>query len=282
MPLCRMDDLLKKARSGHYAVGAFECWDSNNIRAIALAAAETGAPVIFQASPVEYGTMGGADMLRRIVEGYVEKYHITAALHLDHGSTLEHVQECIDAGFTSVMLDASSLSFEENCELSRRTVELAHPKDISVEAELGHVGGAAEGDVISEATLTVPEEAVKFVDDTGIDCLAVASGTIHGDYRGEPHLRLERLAKIAAALPLPLVLHGGSGTPPEQLERAIRLGIAKINICTDIHKTSLHAIEQAKLHLTPSVPGRFYEPVVEAVKTQVMHYIRQFNPMSRE
>ncbi len=276
MALCRMDDLLKEARRGHYAIGAFECWNSDNIRAIALASAETGTPVIFQASPAEYNTMGGADVLRRIVEGYVEKYGIRAALHLDHGSELKHVEECLDAGFTSVMLDASSLSFEENCELSRKTVELAHPRNVSVEAELGHVGGSAEGGIIAEATLTVPEEAVKFVEITGIDCLAVAIGTIHGEYRGEPHLRLERLQKIADALPLPLVLHGGSGTPAEQLASAIRLGIAKINICTDIHKTYLNGIQEARGHLTPSVPGKFYEPVIEGVKEHVVRLIRQF------
>ena len=276
MPLCRMDELLKEARCGHFAVGAFECWNSDNIHAIALAAAETGAPVIFQASPAEYDTMGGADVLRRIVEGYVEKYQIRAALHLDHGSTLEHVQECLEAGFTSVMLDASALPFEENCELSRMSAELAHARNVSVEAELGHVGGSDEGGIVAEATLTVPSEAVRFVELTGIDCLAVAIGTIHGEYRGEPHLRLELLKEIASALPLPLVLHGGSGTPPEQLAQAIRLGISKINICTDIHKTYLNGIEEARGRLTPSVPGKFYEPVIEGVRKHVAGLIRQF------
>ena len=281
MSLCRMDDLLREARGGHYAIGAFECWNSDNIRAIALASAETGTPVIFQASPAEYNTMGGADMLRRMVEGYVEKYHIRAALHLDHGSTLEHVQECLDAGFTSVMLDASGKPFEENCELSRKSAELAHVRNVSVEAELGHVGGSEEGGIIAESTLTVPAEAVAFVEKTGIDCLAVAIGTIHGEYRGEPHLRLELLRKIAGLLPMPLVLHGGSGTPPEQLAQAIRLGISKINICTDIHKTYLNGIEAARGHLTPSVPGKFYEPVIDGVKSHVVRLIRQFRGQSK-
>ena len=276
MSLCRMDELLKEARRGHYAIGAFECWNSDNIRAIALASAETGTPVIFQASPAEYNTMGGADVLRRIVEGYVEKYHIRAALHLDHGSTLEHVAECLEAGFTSVMLDASGLPFEENCELSRKSAEMAHAQNASVEAELGHVGGSDEGGIIAESTLTVPSEAVSFVQMTGIDCLAVAIGTIHGEYRGEPRLRLNLLQEIADVIPLPLVLHGGSGTPPEQLAQAIGLGIAKVNICTDIHKTYLNGIEEARGHLTPSVPGKFYEPVIDGVKNHVVRLIRQF------
>lgn len=277
MPLCRMDDLLKEARENHVAIGAFECWNSNNVRAIALAAARTGAPVIFQASPAEYDTMGGPQMLRVIVEGYAEEYGIRAALHLDHGSTLQNVSECLDAGFTSVMLDASTLPFEENCRLAQQTVELAHARNASVEAELGHVGGAAEGGVVAEDALTVPEEAERFVAESGIDCLAVSIGTVHGDYRGEPRLRLERLAAIARLLPnLPLVLHGGSGTPPDQLAKAIQLGIAKINICTEIHKTYLKAIEEAGTHLTPSVPGKFHEPAVKAVAQHVERLIRQF------
>ena len=277
MPLCRMDDLLKEARDRRTAVGAFECWNSANVLAIARAAARTGEPVIFQASPAEYDTMGGPDMLRAIVETYVNKWGIRAALHLDHGSTLGNVSDCLAAGFTSVMLDASTLPYAENCGLARKTVEMAHPLNVSVEAELGHVGGASEGGIAAENALTVPEEAVRFVKESGIDCLAVSIGTVHGDYRGEPRLRLERLKAIAELLPeVPLVLHGGSGTPPDQLAMAIELGISKINICTEIHKTYLKAIEDSRATLTPSVPGKFYEPVVEAVSLHVERLIRQF------
>lgn len=281
MPLCRMDRLLIDARKKHCAVGAFECWNSDNIHAIALAAYRTGSPVIFQASPAEYGLIGGPDVLRRIVAIYVEKYAITAALHLDHGTTLDQVQECIDAGFTSVMLDASALPFEENCDLSHQASELAHRHDISVEAELGHVGGAAEGGIVGEASLTCPEEAERFVRHSGIDCLAVAVGTVHGEYRGLPALRLERLREIARRVALPLVLHGGSGTPFDQLRSAIELGIAKINICTDIDKTYIAAIKEAEKHLTPSVPGNFYRPAVEAVAKHTENLIRQFGGMMK-
>ena len=277
MGLCRMDELLREARRGGYAVGAFECWDCLNVRAIALGAKAANAPVIFQASPVEYNTMGGPAVLRRLVEGFVEQYGLRAALHLDHGSELAHVKECVEAGFTSVMLDASTQPYAENCALSRASAEIAHARNVSVEAELGHVGGAGEGGVAAEDALTVPEEAARFVVESGIDCLAVSIGTVHGDYRGEPRLRLERLQRIAELLPeTPLVLHGGSGTPPAQLAQAIRLGITKINICTDIHKTFLNAIAEARGCLTPSVPGRFYEPVVEAVARHVERLIRQF------
>ncbi len=276
MSLTRMDTLLMEARRKGQAIGAFECWNSDNIHAIAIAAAETGSPVILQASPAEYGLMGGPDVLRRIVEAYVEKYGITAALHLDHGSTLEHVRECLAAGFTSVMLDASTLPYAENCALARRSCELAHPLNVSVEAELGHVGGVAEGGVAAETALTVPDEAARFVAESGVDCLAVAIGTVHGDYRGKPELRLGRLKEIAERVSVPLVLHGGSGTPPEQLASAIALGIAKINICTEIDKTYIAAIKEAEGKLTPSVPGNYYRPAVAAVAAHVARLIRQF------
>ncbi len=276
MPLTRMDTLLAEARAKGYAVGAFECWNSDNIHGIAQAAAETGSPVIFQASPAEYGLMGGPDILKTVVETYVHKYNITAALHLDHGSTLEHVRECLAAGFTSVMLDASTLPYRENCDLARETCRLAHAQDVSVEAELGHVGGAAEGGVAAESALTVPDEAVQFVAESGVDCLAVSIGTVHGDYRGKPELRLARLQEIASRVSVPLVLHGGSGTPPDQLAKAIALGIAKINICTEIDKTYIAAIKEAELHLTPSVPGNYYRPAVAAVAAHVARLIRQF------
>ena len=210
MVLLRMDELLRKARAGKYAVAAFECWNSANVYGIAAGAAACGMPVIFQASPVEYALMGGPEMLREIVAMYVDKTGITAALHLDHGTTLEHVEECIAAGFTSVMLDASALPWEENIRLSRQAVELAHRHNVSVEAELGHVGGSAEGGIAGESTLTDPGEAAIFVRETGIDCLAVAIGTVHGDYRGQPNIRLERLRDIATRVEIPLVLHGGS------------------------------------------------------------------------
>jgi len=273
-----MDELLRTARAKKYAVAAFECWNSANIYGIAVGAAQCGAPVIFQASPVEYELMGGPDALREIVEFYVKKTGITAALHLDHGSTLKHVEECIAAGFTSVMLDASTLSLAENIRLSRQAAESAHRHNVSVEAELGHVGGSAEGGIAAESTLTDPDEAADFVRETGIDCLAVAVGTVHGEYRGEPNIRLERLQKIAARIEIPLVLHGGSGTPPELLRKAIALGIAKINICTDIHKTWLEGIAQARATLTPSVPGNFYRPAHALLTAKVVELIRLFKP----
>ena len=276
MPLFRMDDLMVAARKNGAALGAFECWDSLNIRGIAMAAARCNSPVIFQATPLEYNLMGGADALADIVKFYVNKYDIAAALHLDHGSSIEHVKECLESGFTSVMLDASIYDFNKNVALSREAAALAEEYNASSEAELGHVGGGGDGGANNESVLTVPEEAAEFVRLTKVTTLAVAIGTVHGEYAGKPELRLDRLEKIAASVDVPLVLHGGSGTPKDLLQKAIKLGIAKINICTDINKAFLAAIDGAKGTLTPSVPGTFYIPAVEVVADKTADLIKLF------
>lgn len=282
MAVVRMDTLLKCAAKEKYAVAAFECWSSASIYAVAQAAAECGMPVIFQATSLEYGIMGGAEVLRKIVELYVELTGITAALHLDHGSNLAQVDECAKAGFSSVMLDASREHFERNVELSRRAVEIASRYDISVEAELGHVGGcegefANRSDDDLKAGLTDPDEAAEFVKATGIDCLAVGIGTVHGNYIREPCLDLARLEKIASVVDVPLVLHGGSGIPDETLVEMINIGITKINICTDIHETWLAGVKLARNTLTPSVPGTFYQPAHDMLKNRAGEIIRLFS-----
>jgi len=275
MSLQRMDTLMKAARAQHIALGAFECWDSLNVQGIAIAAARCHAPVIFQATSMEYGSMDGAEVLADIVRFYIKKYDLDAALHLDHGGKIEEVEECLKAGFSSVMLDASIHPFEENARLSKLAADMAHECNASCEAELGHVGGG-DGGAGSEGVLTVPGEAAEFVRITGVDCLAVSIGTVHGEYRGKPELKLDRLAEIAKQVDLPLVLHGGSGTPIDQLQAAIRLGIAKINICTDINKAFIAGIEEARATLTPSLSGYFYRPAVASLAKMTEDFIRKF------
>ena len=275
MSLQNMGVLLRAARREKVALGAFECWDSLNIQGIARAAKTCGAPVIFQATSMEYGSMDGADTLADMVSFYVKKYGIDAALHLDHGTSLDEVDECLKAGFTSVMIDASSTPFEENVRLSAEASRMAHACGASCEAELGHVGGGDGGDG-SESALTVPEEATEFVARTQVDCLAVSVGTVHGEYRGTPKLRFDRLEEIAKRTDLPLVLHGGSGTPDDQLLKAIRMGIAKINICTDISKAFIAGIEEAKATRTPSLAGRFYSVARDHVEKRTAELIRLF------
>lgn len=275
MSLQRMDTLMRTARDKKICLGAFECWNDLNVQGIAKASKICGIPVIFQASPAEYNTMGGPDALANIVKFFIKKYDIDAALHLDHGSTLEQVEECVRNGFSSVMLDASSKIFEENVSLSAEAAKIAHAANISLEAELGHVSGGDGGS--GDSALTVPEEVKEFVEQTHVDCLAVSIGTIHGEYRGEPKLHLDLLAKIANITDVPLVLHGGSGTPIDQLHAAIKLGIAKINICTDIHKAFLQGIDEAKATRTPSIPGNYYIPACELMLAKTVEMIKLFS-----
>ncbi len=275
MSLQRMDTLMRAARSHKIALGAFECWDSLNIQGIAMAADRTKTPVIFQATSMEYGPIGGPEALACMVNFYIKHYNLDAALHLDHGNSLKEVEECLKAGFSSVMLDASVQVFEENVRLSKEAADMAHAFNASCEAELGHVGGG-DGGENTESVLTVPGEAAEFVSRTGVDCLAVAVGTVHGDYKGKPELKLDRLAEIAASVEVPLVLHGGSGTPIDLLQQAIRLGIAKINICTDINKAFVAGIEEAKATLTQSLAGNFYRPAVARLSAKTEELIRQF------
>ncbi len=275
MSLQRMDTLLKAARKQHIAIGAFECWDSLNVEGIARAAAATHSPVIFQATAMEFGSIGGAEALACIVNYYIKRFDLDAALHLDHGASIEEVEECVKAGYSSVMLDASIHPFEENVRLSKMAADMAHAYNASCEAELGHVGGG-DGGVGTESVLTVPGEAAEFIRRTGVDCLAVAIGTVHGEYKGKPELKLDRLAEIAASVEEPLVLHGGSGTPIDLLQAAIKLGIAKINICTDINKAFLAGIEEARATKTPSLAGYFYRPAVAALQKKTEELIRQF------
>jgi fructose-bisphosphate aldolase class II len=273
-----MDLLLRRARAEGRCVAALECWDSTSVRAIATAAERADAPVVFQASPAEYALPGGAEALRELVEWHVRRTGIEAALHLDHGMQLSEVQECVRAGFTSVMLDGSHLPYEENVRLTRETVLIAHRLNVSVEGELGHVAGL-EGDISvaeEDALQTDPEQAADFVAQTGLDCLAVAIGTVHGVYRGRPQINLERLEQIAERVELPLVLHGGSGTPEDLVRECIRRGVAKINICTELQQAWLDGIEASRQVNSISAPGRFYAPAFDCLVERIIEKIELF------
>jgi ketose-bisphosphate aldolase len=282
MTLCRMDHLMQVAAREGSALAAFEAWSSASIKAVCEAAARCRRPIIIQGTPTEYAYMGGPEAMRHVVDWYVQHSGIDAALHLDHGTTLEQVEACVAAGFTSVMLDASRLPYEENIRLSAEAARIAHAGNCSIEAELGHVGGNEGGlpevELAEDARLTRPEQAADFVSRTGVDCLAVAIGTVHGDYRGEPRLDLPRLEAIARAVELPLVLHGGSGTPPALLQQAIARRVAKINICTDIVKAWLRGVAAAEADpaLSPGVPGPFFTPAHESLVAKASALIELF------
>ena len=234
MGLVTMKSILSEAQKRHYAAGAFTFSSLDAAYAVIDAANKANMPVILQAGPLECD-YAGIDELAEIAKLAVKRANVPTALNLDHGDTIDRAEQAIKAGFTSVMIDASKCEYEENVRITKEVVKIASSAGVSVEAELGKIGGA-EGliDIKDiEATQTDPDEAADFVSRTGIDALAVAIGTAHGFYKQVPVLNIERLKKIAAKTSVLLVLHGGSGTPNDQVLEAIRCGITKVNICTE-------------------------------------------------
>ena len=266
-----MSDLLKPAAAQGYAVPSFCVWNAESMIAVLSVAHDLRAPVILMNGPAEFTLMKPA-YLGPIARTVAERFDVPAALHLDHGDTLDQVQSCLDAGYTSVMLDFSSRPFAENVAALRGAVKLARPRGVTVEAEIGHVGRAdivtTEGDM--ESTLTEVAEAVAYTAETQVDALAISIGNAHGQYTKLPTLDFQRLADIHAATGIPLVLHGDSGTPEADLRRAISLGIAKVNVATELvaaMRGSLLSQWQASQNLWPpiamSVAMKTVYPVIE-------------------
>ncbi len=233
MPLVDSKKMLTDARAGRYAVGAFNAENMEMVKAIIAAAEELKAPVMIQTTPstIKYGS---AATYAAIVKAEAAKASVPVALHLDHGSSYELAVECVESGYTSIMIDGSKLPFEENMAVSKKVVDYCHTKGLPVEAELGRVGGK-EDDVTDDMdTHTDVNEAVQFVETTGVDSLAVAIGTAHGFYVGTPVLDKERLSEIAAKVSIPLVLHGASGISDEDVADCVSRGISKVNFATEL------------------------------------------------
>ncbi|SHE28881.1 fructose-bisphosphate aldolase [Thermoanaerobacter uzonensis DSM 18761] len=230
-------EILEKAHKEGYAVGAFNTSNLEITQAIVEAAEETKSPVIIQVSEggLKYA---GIETISAIVRTMAEKASVPIALHLDHGTDFNTVMKCLRNGWTSVMMDASKLPLEENIKVTKTVVQIAHGMGVSVEAEIGKIGGTEDNITVDEreAAMTDPQEALKFAKETGVDYLAIAIGTAHGPYKGEPKLDFDRLKKIKEMLNIPLVLHGASGVPEEAIKKAVSLGINKINIDTDIRQ----------------------------------------------
>ncbi len=228
-------EIMDKAHKGGYAVGAFNVNNMEIVQAIIAAAEEEKAPVILQTSEgaIKYA---GMDYLHALVKLAADKASVPVALHLDHGTTYSTIISCIANGWTSVMIDGSRFPLDENIAATNEIIKIAHACGVSVEAEIGQLGGIEDNISVDErdARLTSPSEAKKFVDETGVDYLAIAIGTAHGKYKGEPKLDFERLDEIKKLLNIPLVLHGASGVGEDSIKKAVSLGINKINIDTDI------------------------------------------------
>ena len=278
MALVSMKEMLIIAKENGYAVGQFNINNLEWTQAILQAAEEEKSPVILGVSEGAGKYMGGFVAVVNMVKGLIESYKTTVpvAIHLDHGSSFEKCKEAVDAGFTSVMIDASHHPFEENIEITSKVVEYAHAHDVSVEAELGTVGGNEDG-VIGGIMYADPEECRKMVEATSIDCLAPALGSVHGPYHGEPNLGFKEMKEISELADLPLVLHGGSGIPTKDIQRAISLGTAKINVNTENQIAATKVIREI-LGNDKEVydPRKFLGPAREAIKATVIGKMREF------
>ncbi|MFP5114253.1 class II fructose-bisphosphate aldolase [Bacillaceae bacterium C204] len=279
MPLVSMKEMLIKAKAEGYAVGQFNLNNLEFTQAILQAAQAENSPVILGVSEGAARYMSGFKTVVKMVEGLMEDLKITVpvAIHLDHGSSFDKCKEAIDAGFTSVMIDASHHPFEENIEITSKVVDYAHSKGVSVEAELGTVGGQ-EDDVVADGVIYAdPKECEELVKRTGIDCLAPALGSVHGPYKGEPNLGFTEMEEIGKITGLPLVLHGGTGIPTKDIQRSVSLGTAKINVNTENQIASAKAVRETLATLTEEYdPRKYLGPAREAIKATVIGKIREF------
>lgn len=287
--LVTMKEMLADAKKNHYAIPAFDVSNYEMMKAVLETCEEEKSPALLMTLGVD--TQGrNLKLLSSMVKGASDFFDIPVCLHMDHATDIEFIKYGCDNGYSSVMYDGSVLSFNENAKNTALVTEYAHKKGITVEAELGHVGNASVGSV-SEAgtdtdpgeTLTVPQEVKKFIEITDVDALAVAIGTSHGVYQKTPELRIDRLDEITAVCDRPLVLHGGSGTPDNQMQNAIHHGITKINIYSDV----LFALNQGLKNTLNSItnpstwPFLVYEDAIKMMKEVVREKLRTFGSSGR-
>ena len=299
MPLIGPKKMFQAAYEGQFAIGAFNVNNMEIVQGIMRAASEEKSPCILQVSAGARKYAGQTYIMKLVEAALAETPEVPVCVHLDHGPSFEMCRDCIDGGFTSVMIDGSALPYEENIALTKKVVEYAHPRGVWVEAELGKLAGIEEHVVSEGHQFTDPDQAVDFVEKTGCDSLAIAIGTSHGAYKfkGEPHLDFARLETITKKLPnYPLVLHGASsvpqefvelcnkyggnvggarGVPEDMLRQAARLGVCKINVDTDIRLALTASIRQFMVeHPEAFDPRQYLTPAREAVRNMVARKIR--------
>ena len=287
--LVSMKEMLEDARKKHYAIPAFDVSNYEMMKAVLEACEEERSPALLMGLGVDL-VGKGLPLMTSMVSEASKYFDIPVCFHLDHATDFDSIKAAVEAGFSSVMFDGSVLPFDENASKTLEVVKFAHSNGVTVEAELGHVGNAMVGNEADsvqnedpEDTLTLPEEVVKFVDITDVDALAIAIGTAHGVYKKTPTLRIDRLDEITAVCDRPLVLHGGSGTPDDQMQNAIKHGITKINIYSDVVgamnnalKNKLNSIEN------PSTwPVFVFEDARKQMKEVVKNKLRTFGSSGR-
>ncbi|MDU5108513.1 tagatose bisphosphate family class II aldolase [Clostridium sp.] len=275
MKILSTREMLKKAQREGYAVPAFNIHNLETLEVVVETAAELKSPVILAGTPSTIAYAGG-EFIVAMAETAAEKYNIPIAIHLDHFEVVEEIKHFINLGFRSVMIDASHEEFEKNIEIVKEVVEYAHKYDVTVEAELGRLGGQEDDLIVDEkdSKYTNPKQAREYVEKTGIDSLAVAIGTAHGLYKGEAKIDFDRLKEIRDMVDVPLVLHGASDIPDELVKRAISLGVCKVNVATDLKIPFSDAVKKYFIE-NPDAndPRKYMTPGKEAMKKVVEHKI---------
>ncbi len=269
-------EMFLKAQKGGYAIPAFNIHNLETLQVVAETAMEMRSPVIIAGTPSTIEEYAGPDYIKAMAEVASQKYDIPIAIHLDHFENVNAIKRNIDIGFRSCMIDASKYEFEKNIAIVKEVVDYAHKYDAVVEAELGKLGGR-EDDIevdAKDAIYTNPDDAFEFVKRTGVDSLAVAIGTAHGLYKGQPKLDFKRLTEIREKVNVPLVLHGASDVPDELVKKAISLGICKVNIATDLKVPFSDAVkEYFKENPKANDPRKYMTPGKEAMRKIVQHKI---------
>lgn len=269
--LVNTKDMLAKAKLNNYAVPATNIDNEHNLRAAIQAAEEMNSPLILNVTPVANPDI---EFFGRIATDLIRRSPCEIVLNLDHGKTFDQCMKGIQAGFTNIMIDRSTLPFEQNVKETAEMVKIAHALGCTVEAELGHVGFGNQYEVDGYSGLTQVREAKEFVERTGVDALAVAIGTAHGVYKGNPEIRFELLHQLKDELPVPLVLHGGSGTGDENLERCAHEGINKINLSNDLKRSAIENL--ISKDLSGNEVYNLYPLLAEGFKNKIEHYIKLF------
>lgn len=283
MPLVSSTYMLQHARKHGYAVVAFNVHTLEMLQGVVEAAEEAEAPIILQST---VGTVKhlGADYIAAAATVAANRSKVPVALHLDHCSDFETIVQCIRAGYTSVMIDASHQPFEENVRQTAKVVEIAKAAGVNVEAELGKVGGVEDEIVVAEneALMADPGDCAQFIELTGVHTLAPAIGTAHGIYKGEPKIDFERIERIASLVDVPLVLHGGSGIPEAQVKRCVALGMAKMNVATELRIVFSDAIK-AVFAANPDEndPRKYMIPAKQALRIAAIEKMRLCGAIGR-
>jgi ketose-bisphosphate aldolase len=273
--LVNLNQVLVPARQRGIAIAAFNIYNLETNEAVNRAAVDLNSPVIF-AFGEQYIKVANIKIIATIVQEYAGRTTLPMVLHLDHCKSIDVIYKAVQAGFTSVMFDGSPLSFADNLSQTRDVVRFAHSVGVTVEAELGSVPFDHAHKEIPEEYLTKVDEAVRFVNETGVDALAVAVGTAHGEYKGRPKIYHDRLAELAEKISIPLVLHGGSGVPDEDIQQAMRTGVSKINVNTQISSV---AVKRLKTLCAKDKPGHLSDlmhEAEEAMAAEVKLFIRLF------